>query len=146
MFFISFGCSYIDGPTSFRLAWGIQAIPAAILFPVLFFFPESPRWLASKDRWEEALETLAAIHGNGDKTNALVVAEYEEVRDVAMVNAEAKNLSWLGLFGKENNMWKRTMAGVFVRKFPLHFPYQLVFHRTSAKSHTSRALAANARR
>lgn len=117
MFFISFGCSYIDGPSSFRIAWGVQAVPATVLFCVLFFFPESPRWLASKDKWEEALNTLALLHGNGDKTDPVVVAEYEEVREVAMINAEAKNLSWFGLFSKDNNMWKRTMAGVFVRTY-----------------------------
>jgi MFS family permease len=59
MFFISFGCSYIDGTASFRIPWGLQMLPAIFLFTMLLFLPESPRWLAKKDRWEEAKSVLA---------------------------------------------------------------------------------------
>jgi hypothetical protein len=38
---------------AFRIPWGIQMVPAFILLVGLFFFPYSPRWLASKDRYEE---------------------------------------------------------------------------------------------
>lgn len=113
MYLISYGCTFIDGPASFRTAWGIQAIPALILIPALLFFPESPRWLASKDRWEEALDVLALLHGNGDPTHPVVVAEYEEVRDAQAIVAQASQLSWFGLFGP--TMWRRTMAAVFAQ-------------------------------
>ena len=113
MYLISYGCTFIDGPASFRTAWGIQAIPALVLIPALFFFPESPRWLASKDRWEEALDVLALLHGNGDTSHPVVQAEYEEVREAQAVAAQASQLSWFGLFGP--TMWRRTMAGVFAQ-------------------------------
>lgn len=58
MFFIGFGCSYIDGPASFRTAWSMQFIPCLFLIIGLPFLPESPRWLAMKDRNEEAIEIL----------------------------------------------------------------------------------------
>src|SRR5882762_1923832 len=44
-YFIQFGCSYIGGRASFRIPWGLQAIPAIILSLGMIFFPESPRWL-----------------------------------------------------------------------------------------------------
>jgi hypothetical protein len=78
MYLISYGCTYINGTASFRIAWGLQGVPGFVLLGALFFFPESPRWLASKDRWEECLDTLAHLHGNGDATNPLVLAELEE--------------------------------------------------------------------
>ena len=60
MYYISFGCSYIAGQTSttysqsvFRIPWGVQMVPAVLLFLGMMFLPESPRWLARKDRWEE---------------------------------------------------------------------------------------------
>lgn len=81
MYFISYGTSYIDSNASFRLPWGLQMIPAIILFCCLPFMPRSPRWLASKDRWEEALSTLATIRSNGDVENAEVIAELQEVRE-----------------------------------------------------------------
>lgn len=113
MYMISYGCTFIEGPASFRTAWGIQAIPALILMPALLFFPESPRWLASKDRWDEALDVLALLHGSGDRTNPLVLAEFNEVRDAQAISAAAAQLGWFGLFGKD--MWRRTVAGVFAQ-------------------------------
>jgi hypothetical protein len=43
--------------------------------------PESPRWLISKDRDGEAFDLLVMLHGKGDADNALVQAEYKEIRD-----------------------------------------------------------------
>jgi len=42
-YFIEFGCSYINGPASFRIPWGLQMIPAIVLSLGMLAFPESPR-------------------------------------------------------------------------------------------------------
>lgn len=101
------------GPTGFRLAWGLQGIPAIILFFSFFFFPESPRWLASKDRWEECLQVLANLNANGDVHDALVLAEFEEVREAQLIATQAKSLSWFGLFGPD--VWRCTVVGLFAQ-------------------------------
>jgi MFS family permease len=49
-YFIQFGCSYIHGSASFRIPWGLQAIPAIILSVGMLSFPESPRWLLDHHR------------------------------------------------------------------------------------------------
>src|SRR5258708_16815696 len=49
-YFIQFGCSYIGGRASFRIPWGLQAIPALILSVGMLSFPESPRWLLDHHR------------------------------------------------------------------------------------------------
>lgn len=59
MFYISYGCSFIKGTAAFRVPWGLQMLPAIFLFCAMMFLPESPRWLAKKDRWEEAVNVLA---------------------------------------------------------------------------------------
>ena len=95
-YFIQYGASFADGgPTNptqgtaaFRIPWGIQIIPAAILFVGMFFFPKSPRWLASKDRWEEAIKVLANLHGNGDVNHPKVLAEYQEIEEALRFERE----------------------------------------------------------
>lgn len=111
MYLISYGCSVgLSGPSSFRVAWGIQAVPGLILFVSLFFFPESPRWLAGKERWEEALDVLALLHGNGNRNDPVVQLEFEEVQEAARVAHQAKDVSFLALFGPK--VWQRTLCGV----------------------------------
>lgn len=111
MYLISYGCSVtIKSAAAFRIAWGIQGVPGFILLAALFFFPESPRWLASKDRWEEAHHNLAHLHANGDLSDPIVIAELEEIREAVKLAAESKDLGYLGLFGP--GIWKRTLVGV----------------------------------
>ena len=114
MYLIAYGCAVgISGPAAFRICWGIQAVPGLILFIALWFFPESPRWLAGKERWEEALDTLALIHGGGNRNDPVVQVEFEEVRQAAHLAHEAKDVSFLALFGPR--IWKRTVCGVSVQ-------------------------------
>lgn len=81
MYFISYGTSFVSGVASFRLPWGLQMIPALFLMVWLPFMPRSPRWLASKDRWDEAIEILARLHGRGDKSDPVVVAQVREIKE-----------------------------------------------------------------
>lgn len=80
-YFVQFGCSYINGKASFRIPWGLQAIPAIVLSIGMLWFPESPRWLIDNGREAEALEILADVHAGGDANNELVQLEYAEIRE-----------------------------------------------------------------
>lgn len=81
MYFVSYGTSFISSTASFRLPWGLQMIPALFLLANIRFMPRSPRWLASKDRWEEAHEVLASLHAKGDMYEPLVLAELQEIKE-----------------------------------------------------------------
>ena len=81
MYYVSYGTSFIPSNASFRLPWGLQMLPAIFLACCLPVMPRSPRWLASKDRWEEALQSLALLHARGDETDATVLAEIQEIRE-----------------------------------------------------------------
>lgn len=113
-----YGASNIDGgpdnPTqstaAFRIPWGIQIVPGVILFVGLFFFPKSPRWLASKDRWEEAIQVLARLHGNGDINHPKVLAEYREIEEALRIEREQANSSYQVLL--EPRMFKRVILGI----------------------------------
>lgn len=112
---IGYGCSFIGPPhstTSFRLAWGIQFVPAAALLLLGPLLPRSPRWLAKVGRYEEAIDVLAKIQAHGNKEDPLVIAEWEEITTVL----EAERHSAPGLKRwTANGMWKRTFAGASVQ-------------------------------
>lgn len=81
MFFVSYGTSFVKGTASFRLPWALQMIPALVLLVFLPMMPRSPRWLASKDRWEEATEVLARLHAGGNQIDPLIIAEVNQIRE-----------------------------------------------------------------
>lgn len=88
-------------------------VPAVILFIGLFFFPYSPRWLASKDRWDEALEVLARTLGNGDRNHPKVLAQYQEIEDALRFDREEAISSYKALIAK--GMFKRVFLGMSVQ-------------------------------
>jgi Sugar (and other) transporter len=112
-FFIQYGCSHIDGTASFRLPWGIQMVPALILFFGLFFFPKSPRWLATQDRWNEARQVLADLHAKGDRQHPLVRAEFLEIEEQIRFERENTKNSWQEM--RKPNIAKRVFLGCSIQ-------------------------------
>ncbi len=49
--------------SGWRWMFGSEAVPALLLLGLLFFVPESPRWLTKQDRSDEALEILTRVNG-----------------------------------------------------------------------------------
>lgn len=57
---------------AWRLPSLLQGLPSLLQVALVLFIPESPRWLVSKGREDEALRTLAYYHADGDKYVRLV--------------------------------------------------------------------------
>lgn len=113
LFYISYGCSYISGTAAFRVPWGLQMVPAAGLFFGLLFLPESPRWLAKKDRWEDCHAVLTLVHGKGDPNAPFVNRELREIREMCEFERNNTNVSYLELF--KPKMINRTHIGIFTQ-------------------------------
>ncbi|KAM5356877.1 hypothetical protein ACJ41O_003523 [Fusarium nematophilum] len=64
---------------AWRIPTIMQAALPSIAMILVFFIPESPRWLISQDRTDEALQVLAKYHGNGDVSPPIVQLEYSEI-------------------------------------------------------------------
>ncbi|KAJ4248814.1 hypothetical protein NW762_012652 [Fusarium torreyae] len=111
-FFVGYGCSFIAGPASFRTTWSIQFVPCVILMLGLLFLPESPRWLISKDRLDEAITVLANIQSGGNKDDPVVIAEWDEIRNTLRVEREVGR-GWRKFV--KHGMWHRTLVGFMVQ-------------------------------
>lgn len=113
MFFICYGCSSLHGTAAFRVPWGVQMVPAILLFLGLCVLPESPRWLAKHGHWDRAKEVLALAHANGDIVSPWVQREMEEIQAAVEFERQNANVSYMELFHPQ--MINRTSIGVFTQ-------------------------------
>jgi sugar porter (SP) family MFS transporter len=91
---LSYVVGYIfgDAENAWRLMFWAGFVPAIILFVGMLFVPESPRWLLTKGRNEEALKVLNQLRTPED-----AVAEYNET--LKLLKEEKLNKSsWMELF------------------------------------------------
>ncbi|KAF2007011.1 general substrate transporter [Amniculicola lignicola CBS 123094] len=120
-YFIQYGASFTgggpkapnQGTAAFRIPWAIQIVPAVVLLVGMFFFPRSPRWLAKKDRWEEAIQVLAHLHGGGDVNHPKVLAEYREIEEALKFEREQATTSFAAL--AEPRILKRVLLGMSIQ-------------------------------
>lgn len=90
---IAWATSTIHNTWAWRTLALLQIVPAAIQIIFIYWVPESPRWLISKERYEEAETMLAKYHANGDKNNATVAFEFREIKETLRLEFEYKTSS-----------------------------------------------------
>ncbi|CAN9319064.1 unnamed protein product [Alternaria alternata] len=108
----------IPSDWSWRLPSILQAVPSVIQVVFAFTVPESPRWLVSKDRSEEALEILIKYHAEGDASAELPHLEIAEIRKALELENESRQRGWAELFQSKGMRHRALVAaglGVFVQ-------------------------------
>ncbi|KAF9893074.1 hypothetical protein FE257_012485 [Aspergillus nanangensis] len=112
-----YGTVKLESDWSWRIPSILQgAIPALQLLGV-FFLPESPRYLISKGKVEEARKVLADCHASGDFDSPLVDFEMKEIQESLAAEATAlSETSWLDLIRTPANR-HRTLIAVIVGWF-----------------------------
>ncbi|KAK0444228.1 uncharacterized protein EV420DRAFT_1484721 [Desarmillaria tabescens] len=86
---------------SYRFPIALNILICLIITGGLFFVPESPRWLLSKDREEDAYKALLRVHKGNDEID--IRAEMKVILDAKQAEAEEsgsiKKRKFLGAFG-----------------------------------------------
>ncbi|KAJ7061929.1 general substrate transporter [Mycena amicta] len=106
-YFINYGIALnhkiANSPAVWQLPFGFQLVPAGIMLFGLFTVKESPRFLASKNRNEEALNVLAYLRRLPPTSDA-VIHELAEIESAIAEEREARHgLGWKeAFFGKGN--------------------------------------------
>lgn len=119
-FWINFAVSIHEGQTSPRMyiiPLAVQGIPAALLFCLMIIANESPRYLARKDRWEDAKAVLVRIRQLPESHPYL----QEEFREIAEQLEHEKQLMGNATFmSLQKEMWtvpsnrKRALLSFFL--------------------------------
>jgi hypothetical protein len=78
--------------------------------------PESPRWLVSKDRDEEAFAILTKYHAEGDSSALLVQAEMAQIRSTIKLELETSKQSWMDMI-RTPGMRRRVLIAVMMGLF-----------------------------
>lgn len=100
---LTFGCIYWDSDWSWRLPTLFEASGPVILIIAMIFCPESPRFLVSKGRDEEALRILAKYHANGEREDELVQQECREISMYIQRDRANSIGSWRSLVATSGN-------------------------------------------
>ncbi|KAF7301979.1 MFS domain-containing protein [Mycena indigotica] len=102
---------------SWRAPLAIQVVAAGILTIFAWILPESPRWLISVGRKDDALAVLARYHGNDDPNSPLVQLELREFEEAIKIDASDKRWwDYSDLFNTPNARYRTFMMalmGVF---------------------------------
>ena len=85
------------GASEWRWMFGVEAVPAAVFFVLLFGNPCSPRWLMSKGRRDEAQAVLSRLEG-----------------DTAVVQAELKAIQ-LSLDLEHHSLYERLLSRQYLQ-------------------------------
>jgi len=80
-FWINYGSfQHIKGDAVYVVPLIMQGLPAVLLCGSMFFCNESPRWMARKDRWEDASRILSLVRGL-PATHPYVAGELTEIQE-----------------------------------------------------------------
>jgi sugar porter (SP) family MFS transporter len=100
----TFGSFKIPSSWAWRLPSALQGLPSVVQCLLIFFAPESPRWLMSKGKEAQALKTLAYYHADGNDQDPLVQYEFDEIKSALEFDRTvAANIGWKSFISKAGN-------------------------------------------
>ena len=95
---VCYGTQSMESTWAWRIPSLLQAAPSAFVAVVLLFVPESPRYLISRDRHDEALDVLSIINDTEEE----VQVQYREIVDTLNIEKERNVNVAKALISKSN--------------------------------------------
>ena len=104
---IGAGTAYIKSDWCWRSITLIQAVPSFLQICGIWWLPESPRYLVSKDKIEQAHNVLVKHHGGGNANDPTVIFEYREIKETIHMEATVnRSTRYVDFLLTKGNRWR----------------------------------------
>jgi hypothetical protein len=114
---VTFGTRNYDSNCAWRIPTLVQVALPIFIFVGYLMAEESPHWLASKGRIEEARSFLVRCHAGGDEDSTLVAFELEEITSTLALEQQVKaETSYLDMLRTKGNR-HRTLISITIGIF-----------------------------
>ncbi|PLB35976.1 putative MFS sugar transporter [Aspergillus candidus] len=113
---VGLGTVTIPSDWAWRIPSLLQIAPAMVQISTILFLPESPRYLISRDRREEAFDILTKYHAEGDRDSVFVKAEMAQIERTIQIELQDAKQTWGDMFGTAG-MRRRLFITAFLGLF-----------------------------
>ncbi|KAH7123062.1 general substrate transporter [Dactylonectria macrodidyma] len=97
-YWFDFGMSFVGGEVAWRLPIAFQIIFALVVVVLVFSLPESPRWLLTKGRDQEAVQVLCDVYEK-EPSDSFIVEEIASIKQAIDLEHSSNNdSSFLSVF------------------------------------------------
>lgn len=110
VYYMCVGLNFLGSPLSFRVAWGLEMIPAIATMITTLWLPESPEWLTLQGDYVKAefVQNELANHFNKtSKTRKITL--YNKLELACLHGAKTDGFRYRDLLGP--NCWRQTLMG-----------------------------------
>lgn len=117
---VNYGVREIEtSSASWRIVIGLSIVFSLPLGIGVLFVPESPRWLAGRDRWDDARLSLGRLRGlKDDLHHKLVDDDLNEMKEILEKERRVGTGSWAECFSRQDagipKVLYRTLLGMAI--------------------------------